>query len=72
MGAVEGSIAIVFGLFTICAAALDWEWFMNHRKARFLIGFIGRPGARVFYTLLGLVLIVGGGLAIGGMVPRAR
>jgi hypothetical protein len=31
---------------------------MNRRKARFLVNFLGRFGARIFYIVLGLGLIV--------------
>ena len=48
------------GLFTIVAAANDWEWFMASSRARPLVGAFGRDGARLVYAALGLALIVGG------------
>lgn len=50
------SLAFLAGLFTILGAALDWDWFMNHGKARPFVRAFGRNGARVFYVVLGLVI----------------
>ena len=44
------------GLFAIAAAWKDWDFFMNHRKARPLIKVVGRTGARWFYAAVGLIL----------------
>ena len=63
-------ILIGAGLFSIVASAADWDWFMNHRKARFFVKILGRTGARIFYALLG-VFISSIGLLIGaGLLPR--
>ena len=45
------------GVFTIMGAIMDWNWFMNSRRARFFVGIFGRTGARIFYILLGLFII---------------
>ena len=29
-----GLIIVLAGVFSIAGGAFDWEWFMNHRKAR--------------------------------------
>ena len=63
-----GLVFAAIGLFAICAAGLDWEWFMNHRKARFLVGVLGRAGARVFYAILGIGLVVLGVLVAAGIL----
>ena len=44
------------GLFTIVAAVMDWNWFMNHHRARLFVMLFGRQGARVFYAILGLII----------------
>jgi hypothetical protein len=51
------------GLLLIVLAILDWDYMMNHPKARPVVALLGRNGARVLYALIGLV-IVGGGIAI--------
>jgi hypothetical protein len=39
-------ILIAVGTFALCGAGFDWEWFMNHRKARFFTAiFELRPAA---------------------------
>jgi hypothetical protein len=46
------------GGFSIICAVGDYNWFMEHYKARFMVGLLGRNGARVFYGLLGLFVII--------------
>lgn len=67
---IWASILFVFaGLFSIAGAILDWEWFMTSRRAAMFVRLLGRTGARIFYTLLGLFL-VGVGAAGGlGCIP---
>jgi hypothetical protein len=52
----------------VCAAAFDWEWFMNHPKARFMSAVLTRTGARTFYAVLGVVSIVFGALIAAGVI----
>jgi hypothetical protein len=58
----RGLFFVFAGLFTLTGAACDWDWFMNHHKAQFLVKIFGRGGTRVFYGLLGS-LIAGVGFA---------
>lgn len=58
------------GLFSAAGAALDWDWFMNHRKAQGLVRLMGRGGARAFYGLLGLTLAVVGVLMGLGIIEE--
>jgi small neutral amino acid transporter SnatA (MarC family) len=51
-----GIVFIVGGLFSIVCAAMDFDWFMNHRRARFFVRVFKRNGARIFYVVIGLVL----------------
>lgn len=50
-------LIIAVGIFAICGAYFQWNWFMSHRKATFIQKLFGRNGTRIFYSLLGLVLI---------------
>lgn len=50
-------IVILGGLFSMTAAVMNWEWYMNHRKAQFMIKILSRNGARIFYFCLGLGLV---------------
>ncbi len=57
-----GLLLIAAGLFTITGAYFDWEWYMNSRKARFMVTILSRNGARIFYGILGLVVVIIGAL----------
>ena len=58
-------IAVLMGMFTIGCAVADFDWFMNNYKARPLVNLVGRDGARIFYGILGLIIILlGAGMAI--------
>ena len=67
-----GSLFVALGVFTALAAALDWEWFMGDRKARFFVRLFGRGGARMFYDLLGIGLYVFGVLLAIGVTRDMR
>ena len=66
-----GLLFVAIGLVAVVAAAMDWDWFMNARKARGLAALLGRQGARAFYVLLGLALTVGGVLLTLGVIELA-
>jgi hypothetical protein len=66
-----GLILIAAGIFSVCGAAFDWDFFMNSRKARFFVSVFGRTIARVFYCVLGLVITVLGVLITLGIVQNA-
>jgi len=50
-------IAFGAGLFSLIASVLDWNFFFESRKAKFLLKIFGRKGVRLFYGLLGCFLI---------------
>lgn len=58
-------IGILAGLFTIAAAVLDWEWFFTNRRAAPFVRVFGRSGARIFYGLLGVGILVLGFSMLG-------
>jgi predicted lysophospholipase L1 biosynthesis ABC-type transport system permease subunit len=65
---ILGLVIILFGLYPIAGAYFNWNWFMNNRRARLFVTILSRDGARVFYSLLGLVFIVIGLLMVIGFV----
>lgn len=67
-----GLILIAAGVFSICGAAYDWEWFMNHHKARFFVTIFGRTGARILYGVLGIAFVVMGALFLLGILKNGR
>jgi hypothetical protein len=66
-----GLILVAAGIFSICGAALDWDFFINSRKARFFVAVFGRTGARIFYGVLGLVIVFMGALITAGILKDA-
>ena len=68
---VMGWVFAGCGIFAICGAAFNWDWFMNHRKAQFLVRIAGRTGARIFYGVLGTTLVVMGALIGLGIIESA-
>jgi len=67
-----GWVIAATGGFAICGAALDLEFFMNHRKARAFVRMFGRNGARLFYGLLGCGLVVFGVLLGLGIIQQSE
>ncbi|MBN2694820.1 immunity 17 family protein [bacterium] len=53
-----GNIAIIIGgVFTITCAMADFDWFMNNSRAKLFVTIFGRNGARIFYIILGIILV---------------
>jgi hypothetical protein len=60
-------LCILAGVFALCGAGFDWDWFMEHRKAKYLSDFLGgRSRARIFYIVLGSALVIFGFLSVFG------
>lgn len=51
---------ILMGTISLCASLFNADWFLNSRQAATFVHWLGRPGARIFYSLLGLALIACG------------
>jgi hypothetical protein len=67
-----GLIFIAIGLFAVLAAFSDWRFFWENRRARFLVVIITKTGARIFYTLVGGVLLILGVLTLFGVIDMNR
>ncbi len=52
-----GLFFVGVGVFALAGSICNWDWFMNARKARFMVAILTRNGARIFYALLGLALL---------------
>jgi hypothetical protein len=68
----EGLVLAAIGIFAICGAALNWSFFMNNRKARFIVAILGHAGARAFYVLLGGGLVTCGLMMALGVWTSAK
>ena len=59
---------VFVGGFSIVGALFDWDWFMTHRRARFLTKIVrSRRNARIFYVVLGLLFIAMAGMEAFGV-----
>ncbi len=45
------------GIIALLAAILDWNWFFTARNTQFIVQNVGRRQARLFYGVLGVILI---------------
>jgi len=63
---VTALVLLAVGVFVLCGAWFDWNWFMDNYKARRIVSLVGRNGARVFYTVVGLILAFCGLLMLFG------
>ncbi len=55
---------LAMGAFTFICALKDYDWYMMSSKAAIFRLILGRGGARIFYLLMGL-LIMGVGVLVG-------
>lgn len=53
---IQGIFALA-GIVSLLAALLDWDWFFTARNTQFIVHNVGRRQARLFYGVLGLILI---------------
>jgi len=55
---LENMIYFGVGVFAICAAASDWQWYWNHPTSKFLIKLMTKKGARITYGCIGAFLLI--------------
>lgn len=53
-------LMLAAGVFCIFCAVKDYDFFMESSKAALFVKLFGRNGARVFYIILGIVILVAG------------
>lgn len=53
---IQGIFAVA-GIISLLAALLDWNWFFTAHNTQFIVRNVGRRQARLFYGMLGLILI---------------
>ncbi len=66
-----GLIFVAAGVFSVLGAICNWDWFMNARKARFVVKILTRNGARIFYGALGIVIAALGVLGTIGIIDMS-
>jgi len=63
-----GFIFVVGGIFSIVCAVMNFNWFMENRKAKLFVTLLSRNGARIFYSIIGAGLVVAGFLMVFGVI----
>ena len=53
---IQGIFAMV-GLLAIGASIFNWDWFFQSQNTQFIVSNVGRKQARLFYALLGILMI---------------
>lgn len=53
---VQG-IFVLAGITSLLAALLNWDWFFTAHNAKVIIRNVGRKRARLFYGVLGIIMI---------------
>ena len=65
MGFVD-VLLVIAGLFSIISSIANWDWYFNNSRAQFFVKTFGRNGARVFYIVIGgLLIFLGTGKVLG-------
>lgn len=59
-----GILVILMGLFCLAACFFNWNFFFNSRKAYWIVKIFGRTGARCFYALVGIAIVVLGTMGL--------
>ena len=63
----ETLILVLFnalGAFSLVAAVINMDWFFETSAAMSFVSKLGRTGARIFYGLLGIGLLICGSLGL--------
>ena len=50
-------IFVVVGLLAILASLFNWDWFFKAQNTQAIVRNVGRKRARLFYALLGVLMI---------------
>ena len=53
---VQGIFALA-GITSLLASLLNWNWFFTTRNAQTIVRNVGRGRARLFYGILGVIII---------------
>jgi hypothetical protein len=61
-----GTVSVGVGLSALLSAVFNWDWSYRFWMARWVESRFGRRGARIFYTILGALMVaLGVAIALG-------
>ena len=52
------------GIFLVFAGQSNWDWFWNSHKQKGLVKLFGKRNARIFITIIGVVIFISAQSAI--------
>ncbi len=50
-------IFVLVGSLVVLASLFNWDWFFHSQNTQFIVKNVGRKQARIFYALLGILMI---------------
>lgn len=62
MVVLTGIVCVLLGILSILMSVLDCEWFIVPKRGsrRWFYNLVGRKGMRIYYIVLGIVMIIVG------------
>jgi hypothetical protein len=60
-------LIFIGGLITFLGAILNWTWIYRSRRSKSIVSTLGLSGARIFYAIVGLALMIISVLSIMGV-----
>lgn len=51
-------IFVLAGAFSLLSSVKNFDWFFSNSKAKPFVKIFGRNGARIFYSILGIFMII--------------
>jgi hypothetical protein len=61
-----GILFLGIGLFSFLAGTMNWNWFFQTVNASIFLRWFGRKGARIFYSIIGLMIFFIGFMFLSG------
>lgn len=69
---IEGflfGLFLLLGILAVVSAVGNFDWFFRAREAKPLVKWLGRGGARIFYLILGILLMLASLVGFSGWKP---
>jgi hypothetical protein len=60
-------LIFIGGLITLLGSILNWTWIYRSRRSKSIVSTLGLSGARIFYSIIGLALMIISVLSILGV-----
>ncbi|HJC98806.1 immunity 17 family protein [Bacteroides sp. An322] len=54
------ALFVLVGLLALLAALFNWDWFFTAQNTQFVVANVGRKQARLFYAVIGVLMIATG------------